>query len=107
MSTLIDLALKDADDNLSQTSSAQHQIKHYLDSTLRSLQAECVTLNNVIAMLDKDNEANALVKLNQAVEVNRTRYSETVKIADQLDTAISSLSRGRRWITAVSDEVKA
>jgi len=107
MSTLIDLALKDADDNLSQTSSAQYQIKHYLDSTLRNLQAECVTLNNVIAMLDKDNEANALVKLKQAVEINRNLYSETIKITEQLDTAISSLSRGKRWVSAITDELKS
>lgn len=51
MSQLINLALKDISDNLVRSSSSQYQVKHYFDSNLRELQEECITLNNVIAML--------------------------------------------------------
>lgn len=107
MSTLIDLALKDASDNIGTASSSQYQIKHYLDSTLRQLQEECVTLQNVISMLNTETDLKALEKLNKAVEVNRSRYTDTIKASEQLDNAINALNRGSRWLTAVSDEVKA
>jgi hypothetical protein len=107
MSTLIDLALKDASDSIGTSSSAQYQIKHYLESTLRQLQEECLTLQNVISMLNIETDVKALEKLNKAVELNRSRYTDTIKASDQLDKAIDALSRGSRWLTAVSDEVKA
>jgi hypothetical protein len=109
MSQLINLALKDTSDNLGRSSSAQYQVKHYFDSTLRGLQEECVTLNNVIAML-KENEtdnAKALDKLNKAVDVNRARYTETIKTAGQIDVAIDSLNRASTWISALEVELKA
>jgi uncharacterized iron-regulated protein len=109
MTQLIDLALKDTTANLNRSSSSQYQVKHYFDSTLRGLQEECVTLNNVIAMLkaNETDNAKALEKLEKAVEVNRARYTETVKTANQLETAIDSLNRASTWITALTDELKA
>lgn len=106
MSKLIDLALKDASDNIGTSSSAQYQIKHYFESTLRQLQEECVNLQNVISMLNVETDTKALEKLNKAVEVNRSRYTDTIKASDQLDKAIDALGRGSRWVTAITDELK-
>lgn len=107
MSTLIDLALKDASDNIGTASSAQYQIKHYFESTVRQLQEECVTLQNVISMLNAETDVKALETLSKAVEVNRSRYTDTIKVSAHLDKAIDALSRGSRWLSAVSNEVKA
>ena len=108
MSQLINLALKDISDNLVRSSSSQYQVKHYFDSNLRELQEECITLNNVIAMLKENatDNSNVLDKLQKVVEVNRVIYTETIKTASQLNIAIDSINRASTWITALEVELK-
>jgi hypothetical protein len=112
MSRLTDLALKDAEECLSQSSLNLYHIKNTIESTMRNLQEECSLLNSLVNTFqgetDEEKEANSklLAKLNSAVEINRKMYTENMKALDQVQLATTLSSRADRWIGAVAEDLK-
>lgn len=112
MSRLTDLALKDAEECLSQSSLNLYQIKNAIESTMRNLQEERRELDGMVNTInsksDEEQTANRklLDKLNYALEINQKMYTENRKALDQVQTTTNLISRADSWIGAIGEDKK-
>lgn len=112
MSRLTDLALKDAEECLSQSNINLYQVKNSIEATMRSLQEECRILNSLVNSLqgktDEESKANSklVTQLNSAIEINRKMYTDNIKALDQVQLATTLSSRADRWVGAIAEDLK-